>query len=254
MYPRQVICACFLRTYCVNLAKTASNMQQIGLVFLLEPGLRWLYPAPKDFSSALLRYLGPSNTHPFMVPLFSGILLAMEKEIAAGSLPETTLDSVRETLATSLSALGDSFCSGTILPLWALGCLLLVSFGMIGWAAVLTLFSFCLLSAFRVGSFWAGLRYGMAALAHLKRMNLINWVGRIKVLNAALAAILVLRLPEMASAAVPQAMHAAGLCAVLLATALIYRRRLPRLLFWLVATGTAIVWGTAWAQKCPLLF
>jgi len=46
--------------------------------------------------------------------------LAPAAAIARGSLPESALNSVRETLATTLSALGDSFFSGTLLPLWSL--------------------------------------------------------------------------------------------------------------------------------------
>ena len=84
MYPKRVVLACLARTGCINAAMTARGMQQIGLAFVLEPALRQLYPEPQDFARAMSRYAGHSNTHPFMIPLFVGILLSLEQAIARG--------------------------------------------------------------------------------------------------------------------------------------------------------------------------
>jgi PTS system mannose-specific IID component len=242
MYPKKIIYRCFLRTYCVNVAKTARNMQETGLLFLLEPALRWLYPEQKDFSCAVQRYLGPSNTHPFMIPLFSGILLSMEKTVAKGALPAESIGALRHTLATSLSALGDSFFGGTLLPAWALGCILLLFWGLTGWAAVLTASCCVLLFTFRLGSFVIGLKYGIRALDALQRWDLINWVERLKFLNAVLIAGLIIQLAMPHVSLSSRTVLPAVFLAIIAAVYLLYRRHLPRLLFFAAAV-LIILWS-----------
>ena len=142
MYPTLVALNCLGRTCCINAATTARGMQQVGLLFVLSPALRWLYPEGAARARAFARYGGHSNTHPFMIPLFVGILLSLEEEIAKGTLPESAVSSVRETLATTLSALGDSFFSGTLLPLWALVSVALLLSGHIALAGFLAVAAF----------------------------------------------------------------------------------------------------------------
>ena len=231
MYPKRVVLACLARTGCINAAMTARGMQQIGLAFVLEPALRQLYPEPQDFARAMSRYAGHSNTHPFMIPLFVGILLSLEQAIARGSLPESALNSVRETLATTLSALGDSFFSGTLLPLWSL----------LSIAIVLAISLFCALLLFRAICFVSGLRYGLTTLAKLRKLNLINWVDRLKMINAALAALVIWHLPLRTIKPFPWTAYALGAAAVLAAAWLVGRMRLPRLLLWVVTTGALIL-------------
>ena len=82
MYPTLVALNCLGRTCCINAATTARGMQQVGLLFVLSPALCWLYPEGAARARAFARYGGHSNTHPFMIPLFVGILLSLEEEIA----------------------------------------------------------------------------------------------------------------------------------------------------------------------------
>ncbi len=154
MYPTLVALNCLGRTCCINAATTARGMQQVGLLFVLSPALRWLYPEGAARARAFARYGGHSNTHPFMIPLFVGILLSLEEEIAKGTLPESAVSSVRETLATTLSALGDSFFSGTLLPLWALVSVALLLSGHIPLAGFLAVGFFFALLVFRAGRFF----------------------------------------------------------------------------------------------------
>jgi PTS system mannose-specific IID component len=216
-------------------------MQQVGLAFALEPALRWLYPAPADLRRALARYAGHSNTHPFMAPLFVGILLSLEEGAAQGALPPANLGLVRETLATSLSALGDAFFSGTLLPLWALLSVALLLAGHTGLMAGFTLALFLALLLFRAASFAAGLRYGMAVLAGLRRLNLINWVDRLKMVNAVLTALVIWRLLPGDARAFPWTGYVLGALAVLTAAWLVARLRLPRLLLWALTLGVLIL-------------
>ena len=241
MYPKRVVLACLARTGCINAAMTARGMQQIGLAFVLEPAMRQLYPEPQDFARAMSRYAGHSNTHPFMIPLFVGILLSLEQAIARGSLPESAVNSVRETLATTLSALGDSFFSGTLLPLWSLLSVSLLLAGFTGIAGVLAISLFCALLLFRAICFISGLRYGLTTLTKLRKLNLINWVDRLKMINAALAALVIWHLPLSALKPFPWTAYALGAAAVLAAAWLVGRMRLPRLLLWVVTTGALIL-------------
>ena len=231
MLPRRVVLNCLARTCCINAAVTARGMQQIGLAFVLAPAFNRLYPESSARARAFARYGGHSNTHVFMVPLYVGIVLALEEQIARGSLPEGAVGVVRETLATTLSALGDSFFSGTLLPLA----------GQIGLTAALAALFLALLLLFRILAFFAGLRHGMSVLARLKRLNLINWVDRLKMLNAVVVALVVWQLPLPHKAPFPWLHYGSGTAAILGAAWLVGRMRLPRILLWALVLGALIL-------------
>ena len=241
MYPTFVALNCLGRTCCINAATTARGMQQVGLLFVLSPALCWLYPEGAARARAFARYGGHSNTHPFMIPLFVGILLALEEEIAKGTLPESAVSSVRETLATTLSALGDSFFSGTLLPLWALVSVALLLSGHVALAGFLAVGFFFALLLFRAGSFFSGLRHGMPVLVRLKRLNLINWVDRLKMVNAVLVALVIWHLPMSRLKPFPWDVYFLGAVAVLGASWLVARLRLPRILLWAMTLGALIL-------------
>lgn len=241
MYPTLVALNCLARTCCINAATTARGMQQIGLLFVLSPALRWLYPEGEPRARAFARYSGHSNTHPFMIPLFVGILLSLEEEIAKGALPESAVSAVRETLATTLSALGDSFFSGTLLPLWALVSVSLLLSNYVELAGFLAVGFFLALLIFRAGSFFSGLRHGMPVLVRLKRLNLINWVDRLKMVNAALVAQVIWHLPLSRMKPFPWDVYLLGALAVLAASWVVARLRLPRILLWGMTLGVLIL-------------
>ena len=44
MLPTRTALSCLARSCCINAAVTARGMQQLGLLFALEPALRHLYP------------------------------------------------------------------------------------------------------------------------------------------------------------------------------------------------------------------
>ena len=150
-------------------------------------------------------------------------------------------DSVRETLATTLSALGDSFFSGTLLPLWSLLSISLLLAGFTNIAMLLAVILFGSLLLFRAICFVSGLRYGLTTLARLRKLNLINWVDRLKMVNAALAALVIWHLPISTMKPFPWTAYAMGAAAVLAAAWLVGRMRLPRLLLWAVTTGALIL-------------
>lgn len=240
MLPRRTALACLVRTLFVNAAVTARGMQLVGQLYVLEPALRHLYPDQDKRAEAVSRYLVHSNTHPYMLPFYVGTVLSLESLIAAGSLPGSTVPVVRQTLGSTLSAIGDGFFEGALLPCWALLCVSLLLSEHIVAALIVTLLLFTLLLAFRCGSFFYALKHGMAGLNGLKRLNLINWAGRIKFCNAALIAVILWQLAPREAPLSPWDFGILSVGAVLCAAWIVGRWRLPRIVLWLLLLGALI--------------
>ncbi|MDO5484620.1 MAG: PTS system mannose/fructose/sorbose family transporter subunit IID, partial [Desulfovibrionaceae bacterium] len=235
MLPAGIALNCLARTFCINAAVTARGMQQIGLAFVLAPALCHLYPDAGDRTRAFARYGGHSNTHVFMIPLYVGIVLSLEGHIARASLPESAPASLRDTLGTTLSALGDSLFSGTLLPLWALGCICLILAGHQEMALFASLALWVLLTVTRILSFFMALRHGIAVLAWLKKLDLINWADRLKYVNAVLIALIIWQMGV--ANGLGWQLCAAALTLLPLAAWLVGRLRLPRILLWAAFLG-----------------
>lgn len=177
---------CFFRSYFVSAAYNPRGLQNIGFIYAIEPVLAALYGPGKGLRHARMRYARNYNCHPFFTPLLLGVFLHMEAAIAAGRLEPAVQDSLKDTTANTLSAIGDSFFNGTMLNTWALtvSCLILAGLPVI--ALLLTLTSFLLLQVLKLATFVLGLRKGMAVLFFLGRLDLINWGERFKYVNALL--------------------------------------------------------------------
>ncbi len=214
---------------------TARGMQELGLIYVLAPALRHLYPDPRARARAFARYAEHSNTHVFMFPGYAGLLISMESQIAAGSMPEAVITSLRQTLATTLSALGDGFFSGAVRTLWALIAICLILLGSPLAAAVWTLALLLLLTVFRFLAFFYCLRHGITSLQWLRRLDVVSWTERIKIFNAVLiACMLWLMLGEQAADWPLEAK--AGIFLFIPAAAwLVGRLHIPRTLLWFLA-------------------
>ena len=228
MLDTRTALTCLARTWLVGAAMTTRGMQHLGLLYVLNPGLAALYEG-EALREARARYLGHVNTHPFMAPLFTGILLALEKQVARGHMASQGMDMLAKTTATTLSALGDSFFSGTLLVTWALSAVLCVMQGHPLWAALGTALLFALLWLFRVWTFFLGLRHGLAALLKVKQMDLINWGDRLKMLNALLLAAVLWDMARLAAPALWWGNFFWGLVCLLCGALLINRAQVPRL-------------------------
>jgi len=177
---------CFLRTYMVNAAYNPRGLQNIGFMYAIGPALEALYGPGERLAEARMRYAPHQNCHPFLTPLFLGIMLRLETAIADHTLQPGVVESVKDTTGNALSAIGDSFFTGTLLATWALSCSCLILAGFSRAALALTVCSFILLQLFKFVSFILGFRKGMAALFFLRRLDLINWGDRFKCMNAGL--------------------------------------------------------------------
>ena len=190
----RILLQIFLRTYMVGATFNTKGMQNVGLAYIMEPGLRALYAAePRALKRARGRYLKHYNTHPFWTPLLVGIFLSMEKKIARGMLPPDILPKLRSTTVYTLSALGDSFFSGSFLVLWSLVGVNLALAGCTGTLVVWICLCLCGLQLFKMYTFARGYAQGLSFLQRLKSWNLIDWGQRLKLINSVLVALFVLQ-------------------------------------------------------------
>lgn len=190
----RILLRIFLRTYMVGATFNTKGMQNVGLAFIMEPGLRALYAAdPAALKRARGRYLKHYNTHPYWTPLLVGIFLSMERKISVGLLPPDILPKLRSTTVYTLSALGDSFFGGSFLVLWALVGANLAAAERI-WLLVLW-FVLCFggIQLLKMYTFGRGYAQGLSFLQRLKSWNLIDWGQRLKLVNSVLVALFVLQ-------------------------------------------------------------
>jgi PTS system mannose-specific IID component len=185
---------CFLRTYLVGANFNLRGLQNMGLAYAMDPGLKELYPVGTDLRQARKRYLYHYNTHPWWTPLLVGCFLNLEKRLEAGGLSPQNFISIRQTLTYTLSAIGDSFFGGSFLVTWSLLAALVLICGHFGLALGLLVASWILLQVFKAWIFCLGVSQGMGFLGRLRQWDLINWGQRLKILNAVLVLVLLCRL------------------------------------------------------------
>lgn len=186
----RTLLSCFMRTYLVGAAFNTRGLQNVGIVYAMEPGLQAIYPDDKARKDARKRYLKHYNTHPFWTPLLVGTFLSLETMIARGKAPPEMLTTLKDTTTYTLSAIGDSVFGGSFLVFWSLTttCMLVANLHAVAlcWSALL----FLSLHAFKLFTFIAGLRGGLKVLNMLRSWNLINWGERLKLANAVVLVLL----------------------------------------------------------------
>ncbi len=186
----RTLLTCFMRTYLVGAAFNTRGLQNVGIVYAMEPGLRAIYPDPKARREARKRYLRHYNTHPFWTPLLVGTFLSLETMIAAGKAPPQMLTTLKDTTTYTLSAIGDSVFGGSFLVFWSLTTACMLAANLHGAALLWSLSLFASLHIFKLFTFAAGLRGGLKVLNMLRSWNLINWGERLKLANAVVLVLL----------------------------------------------------------------
>jgi PTS system mannose-specific IID component len=162
------------------------GMQNIGLMYAMQPGLTALHKDPKNLRMALKRYVQHYQSHPFWMPCLVGIFLHVESAIAEDRFPPKMFSKVKDTTAYSLSAIGDSVFAGSLLIFWVLLTICLLLSGQTALSFGLGICFFAGLQVFRVYTFTCGLRQGFSFLKKLKQWDLINWGRKVKYANAGL--------------------------------------------------------------------
>ena len=176
----------FLRTYLVGAAFNMRGLQNVGFMYAMDPGLAAIHRDPADLRKARHRYARHYNCHPYWTPLVAGMLLHTEGEIAKGRISSAAFGSIKDTAVSTLSALGDSVFGGTFLVTWALAMAAMIIADCAQAALAASVALFLALQCFKLATFVAGIRYGFPVLFRLRRLDLINWGDRLKIINALL--------------------------------------------------------------------
>lgn len=176
----------FMRCYMAGAGFNTRGMQNIGLTYAMQPGLRSIHTDPKDLKAAQKRYVRHFQSHPFWMPCLVGIYLNVESAIEAKRFPPKMLAKVKDTTAYTLSAIGDSVFAGSLLIFWALLTICLLLSGFTTLPFVFGLCFLAVLQIFRIYTFVGAIRQGFRFLDTLKRWDLINWGRRVKYANAGL--------------------------------------------------------------------
>jgi PTS system mannose-specific IID component len=236
--PHAAFLLVFMRTYLVGAAFNMRGLQNVGFLYAMEPGLAAIHRDSAALRKALNRYARHYNCHPYWTPLVAGMLLHTESEIAKGRMSPDAFGAIKDTAVNALSALGDSFFGGTLLVTWAVATAALLVSGhewlaLTGGGAL-----FLSLQLFKLGTFVAGVRYGLSTLFWLRRWDLINWGDRLKIGNVLLLLLfLALCLPGKSR----PALWGLAIPCIILAAWLTARLHVPRSLLALAATAAVLL-------------
>lgn len=177
---------CLCRSGMLNAAYNARGLQSIGFLYAIMPGLREIYPDDEAFAASCSRYSEHFNCHVAWAPFLCGAFLHTERQVAAGTLDPEMIGMLKETTLNSLSAVGDSFISGSLMAglVLLLSCLVLLGSPQAACVIVLAWLFLALLLKF--STFYLGLARGFNLLRHLRRLNLVNKGDYIKLFNGIL--------------------------------------------------------------------
>ncbi len=176
--------SCFLRTYLIGSMYNTKGLQNLGLLYIMDPGLKMFYKdRPDEYFEARKRYLGHYNSHPYFLPLLVGYFLFLESKIAQGIINRDSLETIKQTSAYTLSALGDSLFEGSLIVSWAFIEILFLLYDLKIFAISFFILCFFILQLFRFIVFWEGWSKGLSFFQYLREANLIEWSNRIKILN-----------------------------------------------------------------------
>ncbi|SKA90302.1 PTS system, mannose-specific IID component [Paucidesulfovibrio gracilis DSM 16080] len=232
---------CYLRCYFAGACFNARGYYSVGLAYAMDPGLAVIHRDPDALREARQRYVGHFNTHLFWLPCLVAIFLSAERHVASGHMPARMIERLKDTAAYTLSGIGDSVFAGSLLIFWALSSICLLLAGHFLLPLLLGIGFFLGLQCFRIYTFWAGHRLGLAFLERLRRWDLINWGQRIKLLNGGLLlGIWILAWPRpmlwtaWTGVALSMALFARGL----------HYRNIPREI--VLVAFLAAMWGLPW--------
>lgn len=181
---------CLLRSSMLNSAYNLRGLQSAGFLYAILPGLRELYPDDAALAESCARYSRHFNCHVVWAPFLCGAFLHAERQIASGAMGPETLDAFKETTLNSLSAVGDSFFSGSLMVslMLSLSCLVLLANPHA--VLVFLLLWLLLVLLLKPLTFYLGLARGFSLLRHIRRLNLINKGDYLKLFNGILLAAL----------------------------------------------------------------
>ena len=238
MLSKTAIKSCFIRSYFTGAVFNFRGLQNLGLLYAIEPALKEIYQDEQALRAARARYMWHFNTHPLWVPLLLGLFINLEQSVSRESLPSQGMVALKNTACYTLSGIGDSVFSGSLIPLWGLLMCCFAVCGMYDPAVVFLITAVLGAQAFRVVTFLAGLRYGLGVIEKLRKYDIMQWGHKIKIINGCLLALFIYMI-------IPATGSAYGFLILILALGagswVLFKRKLSR--FVVSAFILVIFWG-----------
>lgn len=190
MLDKKILRSSFFRSYFIAAVFNFRGLQNIGLLYAMEPALSAIYKDKEQLKAARARYMWHFNTHPLWVPLLIGMFINLEQGVSRDSLPSQGMVALKNTACYTLSGIGDSVFSGTLIPLWGIVMCCLFVCGQVWIASAFLICAVLGVQMFRFVTYFAGLRHGLGVIGRLKNFDMMKWGQRIKILNGSLLALL----------------------------------------------------------------
>lgn len=182
----KTVLRCFLRSGMLNSVYNSRGLQSLGFLYSVLPGLRELHSDDVAFARSCARYSRHFNCHVVWAPFLCGAFLNAEKQIADGIINEDFVDMFKDTTLNSLSAIGDSFISGSLVVAVMLVMSCMVIIGNLHALWIFALLWILLALFIKVLTFYTGLTKGFSTLRQIRRLNLVNKGDNLKILNGSL--------------------------------------------------------------------
>ena len=184
-----------LRSFCLQASWNFERLQNLGFLYVLLPGLRYLH-GEAGLASACSRHLAYFNTHPYLASSIIGASLHMEADVAQGRAPAENLDEFKKMVMAPYAAMGDAFFWGGMRPLAAIIALFFAFRGSL-WAPAVFLFTFNLPHLlFRIMGLRRGLALGLGVIHVIQAHRLPDLAMKAKeasvILLGGLAAVITL--------------------------------------------------------------
>jgi len=161
------------------------RLQNLGFLFSIAPGLRWLYQ-DEELENAYARHLEKFNTHPYLAGAILGVSLHLEEKRKAGKEDLVEVESFKEMTMAPYGAMGDAFFWGAMRPLAAV---IALGFALRGslLAPVVFLLVFNIPHFWcRFNWFWKGYRKGLTMVQTIQGWGIPDLAIRLKMVTAIL--------------------------------------------------------------------
>lgn len=176
---RLILLKSFFRLFLLQASWNFERMQNLGVLFVVEPTLRALY-RDEDLQDAYRRHLTYFNTHPYMAAPVLGATIALEERRLSGQEGVFSVDDFKRMAMAPYAAIGDAFFWGGVRPLVACLALFFASKESL-WAPVVFLLLFNIPHLWtRVIGFTRGYQMGVSIVEVIQRYRLPDVAIRLK--------------------------------------------------------------------------
>lgn len=176
---RFILLKSFVRLFLLQASWNFERMQNLGVLFVVEPTLRSLY-RDEDLQDAYQRHLTYFNTHPYMAAPVLGATIALEEKRALGQEGVFSVDDFKRMAMAPYAAIGDAFFWGGVRPLAACLALFFASKESL-WAPIVFLLVFNLPHLWtRFFGFVKGYQMAVSVVEVIQRYRLPDVAIRLK--------------------------------------------------------------------------